>query len=113
MIPPMRQKVTANVPILDEGGQPITDKYGKPETKPINSKARVQFKSQLVRDANGQERRVNLEIDIPRNFNPGQGDEIDYVTAGGDEGSGSIVAKEEAINLSGSRVHFRTVYVDG
>ncbi len=113
MIPPMRQEVTANVPILDGNGEPITDKYGKPLTKEIESKARVQFKSQLVRDANGQERRVNLEIDIPKNFNPGQGDGIDYVTAGGAKGSGTIVAKDEATNLSGSKVYYRTVYVNG
>ncbi len=113
MIPPMRQKVTANVPILDENGNPITDKYGKPKTKPIDSKARVQFKSQLIRDANGQERRVNLEIDLPRDFNPESGTKLDYVTIDRKEGSGTIVTKDETTNLSGSKVYYRTVYVDG
>lgn len=113
MIPPMRQKVTANVPVLDEIGQPIVDKYGRPQTKEIKSKARVQFKSQLVRDANGRERRVNLEIDLPRDFNPESGIELDYVTIDGKEGTGTIVAKDEATNLSGSRVYYRTVFVDG
>src|SRR5699024_4665180 len=113
MIPPMRQKVTANVPILDEDGQPIIDKYGRPQTKAIQSKARVQFKSQLVRDAMGREHQVNLEIDLPRTFNPDVGTKVDYVTIAGNEASGTIRAKEEAINLSGSRVHFRTVFVDG
>lgn len=113
MKPPMRQKVTANVPVLDNNGKPITDKYGRPQTKAIESKARVQFKSQLIRDANGQERRTSLEIDLPKEFNPGQGDGIDYVTADGDKGNGTIVAKEEATNLAGSKVYYRTVFVDG
>ncbi|WP_068672281.1 hypothetical protein [Oceanobacillus sp. Castelsardo] len=113
MIPPMRQKVTANVPVFDGNGQPITDKYGRPKTEKKHSKARVQFKSQLIRDANGQERRVNLEIDLPRDFNPDSGIELDYVTIDGKSGTGTIVSKDEATNLSGSKVYYRTVYVDG
>jgi len=113
MKPPMKQKVNANVPYLDNNGKPIIDKYGRPKTKAIESKARVQFKSQLIRDANGQERRTSLEIDLPRDFNPSQGTEIDYVAMGGDKGSGTIVAKEESTNLAGSKVYYRTVFVDG
>ncbi|MTW85622.1 hypothetical protein F3157_08095 [Virgibacillus dakarensis] len=109
----MRQKVTVNVPILGENGQPITDKYGKPKTKQIDSKARVQFKSQLVRDAKGRERQVNLEIDLPSGFNPDNGTELDYETMAGDKGRGTIVAKDEATNLAGSKVYYRTVFVDG
>lgn len=113
MIPPMRQKVIANVPILGDNGKLIKDKYGRPQTEPIESKARVQFKSQLIRDANGRELRVNLEIDLPRDFNPDSGTELDYVTIDGKEGTGTIVAKDEATNLSGSKVYYRTVFVDG
>lgn len=113
MMPPMKQKVTANIPVLDGNGEPITDKYGRPQTNEIHSKARVQFKSQLVRDANGREHQVNLEIDIPRNFNPDVGTTVDYVTAAGDKGNGTIRAKEEILNLTGSKVFYRTVFVDG
>ncbi|HLR58914.1 MAG TPA: hypothetical protein VK094_00350 [Pseudogracilibacillus sp.] len=112
MKPPMRQEVTANVPILDENGKQIIDKYGKPKTKPIESKARVQFKSQLVRDAQGQERQVSLEIDLPSRFNPDSGTEIDYVTIAGDTGKGTIASKDEVTNISGSKIYYRTVYVD-
>ncbi|MDY0395424.1 hypothetical protein ACFSMW_13510 [Virgibacillus halophilus] len=113
MKPPMRQKVTAYMPVLGDDGKPIRDKYSKPKTKPIDSKARVQFKSQLVRDANGRERRVSLEIDLPSDFNPGQGIELDYVTVEGDTGRGTIVAKDETTNIAGNKVYYRTVYVDG
>lgn len=113
MIPPMNQKVVANVPILDEYNKSITDKYGRPKTKEIQSKARVQFKSQLIRDANGRERRINVEIDLPRQFNPEIGTVIDYETIAGDKGSGAIVSKDEATNLAGTKVYYRTVFVDG
>lgn len=109
MKPPMRNKVTVHVPILDDEGQPISNKYGKPKTKPITSKARVQFKSQLIRDAEGREKKVSLEIDLPNNIHVQDGTEIEY----GKEASGTVVAKEEAINLAGSKVYYRTVYVDG
>ncbi|MCR1833059.1 hypothetical protein NSA56_01440 [Oceanobacillus caeni] len=113
MIPPMRQKVTANVPILDENSNPITDKYGKAKTKPIDSKARVQFKSQLIRDANGQEKRASLEIDLPTNIDAQNGIVVEYTNANGRKVKGTIIAVDEATNLSGSKVYYRTVYVDG
>lgn len=109
MKPPMRNKVTVHVTILDDEGQPISNKYGKPKTKPITSKARVQFKSQLIRDAEGREKKVSLEIDLPNNIYVQDGTVIEY----GKEDSGTVVAKEEAINLAGSKVYYRTVYVDG
>lgn len=113
MKPPMRNEVTVHVPIFDEEGQLIIDKYGKPKTKPINSKARVQFKSQLIRDANGQEKKVTLEVDLPNNIDVQDGTEIEYVNIGGKKTKGTVVAKEEAVNLAGSKVYYRTVYVDG
>ena len=42
MKPPMPHEITAYMPVLDEQGNPITDKYGKPTTKPKQSEARVQ-----------------------------------------------------------------------
>lgn len=113
MKPPMRQKVTANVPILDDNGKPMIDKYGKPVTKPIKSKGRVQFKSQLVRTADGREHKVNLEVDLPPNFNPDEGQEVEGKDADGNPFKGTIKAKEDIISLTGSKVHYRTVFVDG
>lgn len=113
MKPPMRQEVISKIPVLDEDGKWVVNKYGKPKTEEIESKARVQFKSQLIADAQGRERQVNLEIDLPSEFNPDIGTELTYKTIAGDEGKGTIVNKEESTNISGSKVYFRTVFVDG
>lgn len=113
MKPPMNQRIIAQVPVLDDDGNPVKDKYGHPETKENNSKARVQFKSQLVQDSEGQEHKVNLEIDLPPEFNPGDGVEIEGKDAGGNRFKGTIKTKEDILNLSGAKVHYRTVFVDG
>ncbi|WP_342512796.1 hypothetical protein MKY34_19645 [Sporosarcina sp. FSL K6-1522] len=113
MRPPMRQNVIAFIPILDAAGKPVTDKYGKEQTTQEQSKARVQFKSQLIRDAKGQERRVALEIDLPTKCNPPVGSKLEYTTVGSQKATGTILAKEEAVNLAGSKVYYRTVYLDG
>lgn len=113
MKPPMPHEITAHMPVLDEQGNPITDKYGKPKTEPKHSSARVQFKSQLVRTADGREHQVNLEIDLPPNFNPDEGTEVEGLDAGGNPFKGTIKAKEDIISLMGNKVHYRTVFVDG
>src|SRR5690606_15400988 len=99
MKPPMNQSIVANVAVLDENGKPITDKYGKPKTSPVHSKARVQFKSQVVRDAQGVEHRINLEIDIPPGFNPDVGTSVEYTDIANRTYSGVIRAKDEATNI--------------
>lgn len=113
MKPPMKQRVTAQVPILDAYGKEVKDKYGRPQTGPVTSKARVQYKMQLVRDAQGQEHRVNLEVDIPPLFNPDVGLAIDCQLIDGRIVNGTILAKEEIANLDASKVHYRTVFVNG
>ncbi|GIN93326.1 hypothetical protein J22TS1_43770 [Siminovitchia terrae] len=113
MKPPMRQQVTAHIPILDENGEPIKDRYGRPMTETKTSKARVQFKSSIIRDAKGEEKRITLEIDMPPDFNPPNGSKIEYVTMDGEKAEGTIIVKDEAVNLAGSKVYYRTAYVDG
>src|SRR5690625_2241533 len=113
MKPPMPHQITAHMPIFDEDGNPITDKYGKPKTEEKQSMAHVQFKSQLVRTADGREHQVNLEIDLPPTFNPEEGQEVEGIDAGGNPFKGTIKAKEDIISLMGSKVHYRTVFVNG
>ena len=110
---PMPHQITAHMPVLDEQGNPVTDKYGKPVTEEKQSKARVQFKSQLVRTADGREHQVNLEVDLPPNFNPEEGAEVEGEDAGGNPFEGTIKAKEDIISLTGRKVYYRTVFVDG
>lgn len=113
MKPPMKQRVTAQVPVLNEDGEQIKDKYGRAQTEPQASKARVQYKMQLVKDAQGQEQRVNLEVDIPPLFNPDVGLEIECRLIDGRMVTGMILAKEEIANLDASKVYYRTVFVNG
>lgn len=113
MKPPMNQKITVHMPVLDSNGSPVKDKYGKAKTKEKHSKARVQFKSQLVKDAMGQEHEINLEIDLPPDCNPADGVKIEGKDAGGNTFAGKIKTKEDIINLTGAKVHYRTVFVDG
>lgn len=114
MMPPMKQRVIAFLPVLDENGNISKDEFGRPlSERQVDSKARVQFKSQLVQDAQGQEHRVALEIDIPPKFNPDVGTEVEYQMIDGRKAKGVIRAKDEAVNLTGSKVYYRTVFVDG
>lgn len=114
MKPPMKQQVIALIPVTDENGEVIRDEFGRPlKTRAEQSKARVQFKSQLVRDAQGQEYRVALEIDLPPEFNPDVGTEVEYQMIDGRTAKGIIRAKDEAANLTASKVYYRTVFVDG
>ncbi|MUK89153.1 hypothetical protein GMD78_12295 [Ornithinibacillus sp. L9] len=110
----MKQKATIHLPKLNTDGKPVTDKYGKAIiAKSITTKARVQFKSQIVKDPKGREHEVAIEIDVPPGINPKVGTDIGYVTVGGSSGEGTIRAKEEATNLAGTKVYYRTVFVDG
>lgn len=113
MKPSMRQRIIANVPVLDEYGEVVKDRYGRPQTAERESKARVQYKPQTVYNAQGEEKRINLEIDIPAAFNPDTGTRVKAQTIGGDWVEGNIEAKDEATNLSASKVYYRTVYVGG
>lgn len=114
MKPPMKQRVVAFIPNVDSKGRFAYDEFGKPlKQRSDQSKARIQYKSQLVQDAQGQEHRVALEIDLPPEFNPDVGTEVEYQMIDGRTAKGVIRAKDEAVNLTGSKVYYRTVYVDG
>jgi len=114
MMPPMKQQITYSVPKLDENGQPLRDKYGKPiASAPQTSVARVVRDVSIVRDAQVQERRVSLEIDVPPDVEPVIGAEITFTTISGKTEKGTVVTMRESANLAGDRVYFRTLYVDG
>ncbi|MDJ1110624.1 hypothetical protein [Macrococcus sp. S115] len=113
MRPPMNQRVLVNKAILNEHGTPTTDKYGRPLTKRVESKARVRRKSNLIITANGTETNTNIEIDVPSQMIVKEGEEISYIDMDGNDGTGKVISYEEANNVTGSRVLFRTVFVDG
>ena len=113
MKPPMRQKVSFDFPVLDANGNPVKDKYGRPLTEKRTSKARVQFKANIVKDAKGEEKRTSVEIDLPTSFNPAVGVDYEYTDNDGNTTTGALISKDEAINLAGTKVYYRTVYCDG
>jgi hypothetical protein len=114
MKPPMKQSITFSLPKLNENGEPLRDKYGRPiASEPQEVPARVVREVSIVRDAQGQERRVNLEIDVPPEVEPDPGTEITFTTIGGKTETGTVVTMRDSTNLAGDRVYFRTLYVDG
>ena len=114
MRPPMKQSVTYAIPKLGPDGLPLRDKYGRPiGAEPQEIPARVVREVSVVYDAQGTERRVSLEIDVPPEVEPEQGSQITYTTASGRKEKGTIVTMSEATNLAGDVVYYRTLYVDG
>jgi len=111
MIIPMKQEVTAKVPVLDIDGNPVKDKYGKPKVKSETVEARVRYKSQLVTDRNGEQVQSSVEIDLPPMFVPVVGSEMEFTTIYGTSGRGTVIALEESVNLTGDKVYFRTVFI--
>lgn len=113
MKPPMRQECSIYQPLTDSTGKPILDKYGKPKTVVFKSVARVRRKGNLIITKAGTETNTNIEIDVPQSTRVKDGDKIDFVDMDGVKGTGTVISYEEATNLTGSRVLFRTVFVDG
>lgn len=113
MRPPMNQSIYAEIPVYDDKGKPVTDDYGRPHTETIDSIARVQFKSQLISNTDGQHRQVNLEIDVPPEVDLPNGTEVTYTTIQGKKSTGTVENSEEITNLAGTKVYYRTVYVNG
>ncbi len=113
MRPPMNQRCLIYKTVADESGVPKTDKYGRPLTSTLESKARVRRKSNLIITSSGTETNTNIEIDVPSQMIVKEGEEIHFIDMDGNDGSGRVVSYEEATNVTGSRVLFRTVFVDG
>jgi len=113
MRPPMRQTCSIYQPLFNVDGTPLLDKYGKPKTIKVESVARVRRKGNLIITKAGTETNTNIEIDVPQSTKVKDGDKVDFVDMDGVRGTGTVISYEEATNLSGSRVLFRTVYVDG
>lgn len=113
MRPPMNQRILVYKSVADESGVPKTDKYGRPLTEKVESKARVRRKSNLIITSNGTETNTNIEVDVPSQMLIKEGEEINYIDMDGNEGTGRVISYEEATNVTGSRVLFRTVFVDG
>lgn len=113
MKPAMRQKATISRAVIGPDGKPKLDRFGKPIVEQVPTKARVRTITKLIRTAAGNEHDSFVEIDIPHTVAARAGDKVDYIKIDGTPGSGQIVEISESVNLTASRVWFRTLHTDG
>lgn len=111
MKPPMNQKIWFNAQV-DTGE---TDRYGKPilSDKEVEYKARVRRKTNEVTTSDGSIHNTNLEIDVPAEADVHSRQSIQYENIDGSVGKGTIESMEDSVNLSGNRVFFKVLMVDG
>lgn len=113
MRPAMRQTATINRALIGADGKPQLDRFGKPLTEKIPTKASVRTVTKLIRTASGTEHDSFVEIDVPPEVVVRAGDKVDYVKIDGSKGSGQVIEVAESVNLTISRVWFRTLHTDG
>lgn len=109
----MPDEITVQTPVLDDNGNPVKDKYGRPEVEDQTTCARVQRKTRTIYGDDRRQYQANLEIDLPPEFDPDYGAKVEGLKVNGETFSGVIKEKEDIISLFGNRVHYRTVFVDG
>lgn len=114
MKPPMHQKVWYTTEQLDTEGNPITDRYGRPlPGKEFEFPARVRRRTNDVRDTDGVIHNTDLEIDVPPEITVKARDEIIYETIEGTREKGIVMNIEDSVNLSGRKVFFKVLIVNG
>lgn len=111
MKPPMHQKIWFNMQV--DNGE--TDRYGKPILSDVEVlyKARVRRKTNEITSADGSIHNTNLEIDVPEYADVHSRQTIHYQNIDGSVGKGTIESIEDSVNLSGNRVFFKVLMVDG
>lgn len=109
MMPPMKQKVwlATTTEELDRYGRPIVSETVK------DYKARVRRKTNEIRSADGSIHNTDVEIDVPPHAPVKARQTIEYQTMEGVRETGTIQSIEDSVNLSGSRVLFKVLMVDG
>lgn len=113
MKPAMRQSATISRAVFGTDGKPKLDRFGKPLVEKVPTKARVRTITKLIRTAAGNEHDSFVEIDVPHDVAVRAGETVDYIKIDGTSGSGQIVEVSESVNLTASRVWFRTLHTDG
>lgn len=98
---------------LDEKGNPVTDNYGKPVTQPVAvMQARIRRSTKFIQGKNGQTHQCILEIDLPPEMNVKEGDGTEYHPPDATFVKGKVISVNEALNLAGNRVYYRTIYIE-
>lgn len=116
MRPPMHQKIfIKSQTALDEDGNEIKDRYGRPVYRDVEKKypARVRRKANQVRDKEGIIYDADMEIDVPEDAPVEARMNIRFQNIDGTIQDGIIESITDSVNLSGTRVLFKVLIVDG
>lgn len=102
----MRQSINLMYPSDEK------DDYGRPILTEQNVKARVQFTSRTIEGTDGNTYQSNLEVDLMPDIPVKYGTKAKYVDPDTQiVTEGTVVAIDEARNLAGTKVFFRTVFI--
>jgi len=110
MRPPMKQKLWYMEVLKGE-----TDRYGNPITteEPVEFPARVRKKSKGIFERDRQLHDTDYEIDVPAECDVTAKQTVHFITIEGEETSGIVEVIEDSVNLSGDRIYFKVLMVDG
>lgn len=104
MLIPMKQQAI----IITEDRTQAADRHGKYPTIPVTTVARVSFSKAFVKNANGTVIQAKIEVDLPPTVNLSQGLKIEAQDAFGVWHKAEIITIDDATNLAGNRVLYRT-----
>lgn len=113
MKPLMNRSVILNSPLIDEYGKEIRDDRDRPVTESVSYIGRVQRKTRTHRGPGGQTFETSLEVDLPPAARLTKSMTGYFDVIGEGMVKGTVREFEGIPNLSGSRVDYWTVFVDG
>lgn len=99
MRPPMRETVK----LLSVADPLEKDRYGRPKTEPVISKARIVQKTRVALNEDGKRVSITVEISLPSHANPIAGMEIEYEKHG-QTYKVTVIEVETYTNYGGDRV---------
>ncbi|PTK30826.1 hypothetical protein BUZ49_04090 [Staphylococcus hominis] len=113
MKPTMRQRLIIKKPKLDANGNVMRDRYSKPITTEQEFKCHTRVHGEESKTLDLRIENARDEIDVMPNVPVDEGLEVEYTTISGHLKKGVIKAITETPNLTGSKIYFRTLIIDG
>ncbi|MCP3026606.1 hypothetical protein [Halobacillus sp. A5] len=110
--PPMNDTITLLVPTVDDEGQTIKDKHGRPITERKSTDARVQYTAKVTRNNEATANDSFLVIDLPPETEIEDDYTIEWTNRFGKVIKGPVEGIEEVLNYGGTIVYFRKVYMN-
>src|SRR5699024_3229639 len=108
----MHEEVKINNPLVVDG-EVKKDKYGRHERIESLSNTRIQRTSKLVFNSDNEQIGTTIEVNIPPELKIYDGSYIEGRLQNGEPFDGRVVSIEDITSLTGNRVHYRTVFIDG